>query len=140
MSINCRSLPSVAPQLIVLGGSVELTPTNATPILVSSNTLATVYPNAKVVLNHLSRDQLEEELIWRQGKIAFNNTPPHVAVEKFSRYGPPRIVIGEPSLRQLTITGIYAADRPIGFARAVAKTFGIRAKSSGNGITLTKFS
>jgi len=138
MSICCRSLPSAAPQVIVRNGTVELIPTDATPISISSSTLATVYPNAEVSLQRLTAYQMDEELIWRQGKIAFDNTPLYIAAEKFSRYGSTRIIFGDAVIGNLTITGIYATDDPIGFARAVAKIFRLHAAPSPRGILLTK--
>lgn len=69
---------------------------------------------------------LGRELLWREGRIAFEGETLAVAAAAFARYSDVRIVIADPVLANEAISGMYASSDPVGFVRAVAKAFGAR--------------
>lgn len=69
-------------------------------------------------------DLVTRELAWREGKIAFEGDSLAEAASSFARYSNTRIMINDPSLAREPITGLFAANDPGGFARAVADLFG----------------
>lgn len=61
----------------------------------------------------------------------------HRAVRAFDRYGRWRIVIASPELARQQITGLFKADDPVGFAHAVAASFGGDVSTQGNVIRIS---
>lgn len=73
-----------------------------------------------VTVAKLSTGELDRELAWRDGRIAFEGETLGQAAAEFARYSDIRIVIEDPSLAKEEIAGLYQADDPVGFAQAVA--------------------
>lgn len=84
--------------------AAPILPMKATPIAVAT----------------LSTAELDRELAWRDGRIAFEGETLARAAAEFARYSDVRIVIADPSLAKEEIAGLYQADDPVGFAQAVA--------------------
>jgi len=59
-------------------------------------------------------------LAWQYGQIAFDNTTLAEAASEFARYSNERIVV-EPDVASRTVTGLFASNDPVGFAKAVAR-------------------
>ena len=74
----------------------------------------------------LPADQMHRELAWREGKLAFHGETLADAAAEFARYNETSIVIADPALAKASITGLFAANNPAGFSRAVADVFGAR--------------
>jgi transmembrane sensor len=84
----------------------------------------------------ISSEAIAQSLSWRDGKIAFRDTSLAEAAAEFARYNAERIVIPDPDVAQQTITGLFLATDPQGFARAVAESLGLRAQVEGDRIIL----
>ena len=65
------------------------------------------------------------DLAWRDGKIAFQGETLAQAVAAFGRYSDIRIVIEDQALAREPVTGLFAANDPVGFSHAVAGVFGV---------------
>ncbi len=72
----------------------------------------------------VSSDEMARDLAWREGKIAFHGESLRAAAEAFARYSDPRIAVTDERLAREPVTGLFAANDPIGFSRAVASIFG----------------
>lgn len=70
-----------------------------------------------------SRD-VDRALAWREGKLAFEGESLGEAAALFARYGGPRIVVLDPALASEPITGLFAANDPVGFSHAAALALG----------------
>lgn len=77
------------------------------------------------VPHHVSLGVVNRELAWREGKIAFEGESLGQAAGAFRRYSDVRIVIADPSLAQEPVSGLFSANDPVGFGRAVADLFGV---------------
>jgi transmembrane sensor len=58
---------------------------------------------------------------WAQNQLIFNDTPLSEVAEQFNRYSPRRLVITDPGLRSMGISGVYSSTQTeslIGFLRA----------------------
>jgi transmembrane sensor len=66
---------------------------------------------------------LGRELAWQDGKLAFEGETLREAAEAFARYSDRRILIHDDRLAAETVTGLYAANDPVGFGRTVAQVF-----------------
>jgi transmembrane sensor len=71
----------------------------------------------------LSPGQMGRELAWREGKIALQGETLAEAAAVYARYSDTPIVIADQDLAQMQVTGLFAANNPLGFSRAVAEVF-----------------
>jgi len=86
-------------------------------------------PDAPAMLAPLDAAALERGLAWRTGRLAFEGDTLRDAVAEFGRYNATPIVLVDAATGERRITGLFAADDPAGFARAVAVTSGLRAET-----------
>lgn len=71
---------------------------------------------------------------WTQGRLVFRSTPLGDAVDEVNRYGPERLVIADPSLAQLKISGEFRIGNTSALVRALQSVYPIRAEHDrGNG-------
>lgn len=71
---------------------------------------------------------------WTQGRLVFRFTPLGDAVAEANRYGPDRLVIADPSLAQLKISGEFRIGNTSALMRALQSVYPIRAEHDrGNG-------
>jgi transmembrane sensor len=80
--------------------------------------------------------EVTRALVWREGMLSFEDMPLNQAVGQFARYSDLRIVLDDPRLDDETVTGLFSANDPEGFARAVASTFDLRLRRDGMQIRL----
>lgn len=81
---------------------------------------------------------IDRALAWREGKLAFEGETLAQAAAAFARYGGPRIRISDPGLAQEPITGLFAANDPVGFSRAAALALDARVQASGEGLVIVR--
>ena len=135
-SFALRKTLGIAPQIVVKKGSVDLTPYNSTSLRVDANTQVTVFSGGRVLRKMLTGPELDRELIWREGKIAFNDTSLRDAIATFARYGDTYIEVNDPALLNETVTGVFSSNDPMGFAKSVAQIFDVEAIPEGRGVIL----
>lgn len=82
--------------------------------------------------------EVSRELTWREGLLSFEDMPLSQAVAQFARYSDLRIVLADPALNNETVTGLFSANDPEGFARAVADTFAVRVVKDGGEVRLVR--
>lgn len=66
------------------------------------------------------------ELNWMSGRLSFRDARLGDAVEEINRYNTRKIVTADPKLAELQVSGGYDAQAPEAFAKAVAKTLGLK--------------
>lgn len=62
---------------------------------------------------------------WRFGRVQFSGTSLHEAVAEMNRYADKPIRIGDPSLKDLKISGVFFTDGSNGFLRALSSLHGL---------------
>jgi len=82
--------------------------------------------------------EVERAVAWREGRIAFEGETLGQAVKDFQRYSDTRIVIDDPSIAREEVTGLFEANDPVGFAQAVATSFGWHAEVGENQVRLSR--
>ena len=82
--------------------------------------------------------EIERAVAWREGRIAFEGQTLAEAVRDFQRYSDTRIVIDDPSIAGEEVTGLFQATDPVGFAQAVATSFGWHAEVGENQVRLSR--
>lgn len=128
-----RHLNDAPIEVLVSSGAVEVRggPLQQTPIRLGANMRAL----AAVANGQLERTsatsvapvEIERTMAWREGRIAFEGHTLREAAAEFLRYSDTRIVIDDPAIADEPITGLFQVNDPVGFARAVADSFGLKA-------------
>lgn len=75
---------------------------------------------------------------WRRGQAMFADTPLADAVTELNRYGGPRLVVDDPRLAGLRISGVFATNDTGEFARAVAALHGLRVEQAGQTMRIVR--
>jgi transmembrane sensor len=70
---------------------------------------------------------------WASGMLSFETSPLSSVVEIANRYSAHHIILSDPSLARLEITGVFHANDIEGLARALATTFSLELKRSPRG-------
>lgn len=82
--------------------------------------------------------ELARELAWLNGMLAFEDTPLSQAAASFSRYSDVEILLADPRIGDRTITGLFAANNPRGFARSAALSLGLRAEQTSSNVVISR--
>ena len=70
---------------------------------------------------------------WPEGMLAFDDVPLGRAIAEANRYGNRRIVLADPTLERLRVTGTFRAGDLEGLARSLAEAFGLRLNAAQSG-------
>ena len=81
---------------------------------------------------------VDRAMAWRQGQIDLDGLTLGRAAEEFARYSDRRIVIDDPAVAGLKMTGLFSASDPDGFAKAAALSLGLVATPQADGVRLTR--
>lgn len=137
-SFTVSMLPKRPVQVLVKEGVVELQRADAAaaiPVRASANIQAIAPVGAPFVTLAVPEEKLIRDLAWQQGRIAFDNKSLEEAAEEFARYSEVRIVV-DPAVSDRTVTGLFASNDPIAFARAAAAVLRLRMEVRGNEVRI----
>jgi transmembrane sensor len=109
----------------------------STQILVKDGRVV-LAPNTGLELKSLSVGQIGRELAWREGKIALQGETLAEAAAVYARYSNTPIVIADPDLARMQVTGLFAVNNPLGFSRAVADVFDAEVREEGDRIVIAR--
>ena len=121
-SFTVSMLPQRPIEVLVKEGVVELNRIGnqeTAPVRVSANTQALALRDVAIVAARVPKAKIERDLAWKFGQIAFDNQTLQDAAQEFARYSEVRIVI-DPTVANRTVTGLFASNDPITFAKAAA--------------------
>lgn len=138
---SVSKLEGLPEQVTVQAGEVGLLGTGETPqaVVASSQRLELPGPGqAPRQPSHLSNDEIERQLAWRGGHVAFHGETLADAVRVFARYSETRVVVADPSLADRQVIGWYAANNPVGFATATAKLLDARVEHSDGRVVIRR--
>ena len=74
---------------------------------------------------------VEAATAWRRGQTIFRDTPLGAAVTELNRYGGPQVVIDDPRVAALPISGVFTTNAP-DFAQAAADLHGLDVERKGD--------
>ncbi len=95
----------------------------------------TVTPSAGAALD---RPSIEAVSAWRRGEVVFEDTSLIEAAEELNRYSGDRLVVADPSLASLRISGVFSTNDIGEAAEAIAALHRIRVRRDGADIRLTR--
>jgi len=96
---------------------------------------AAVYTNSEG-LGPVSAADLSRIAAWQRHRVEFHDDTLTSAVSDFNRYITRRIVLGDPSLAGIRVSGVFRCGDTRAFLQALHGTFGIRNETRGNIIVL----
>ena len=138
-SFTVRKLAGRPTEVIVREGVVELTRPDAIGVVrLQANQRAYAQPDDRISLSALGPDAVAREMAWQQGRISFEGTSLAEAAEDFVRYSDPQISIDDPSVAKETISGLFSANNPQAFAKAVALALNLNVRTEGGKIHLSR--
>jgi transmembrane sensor len=82
--------------------------------------------DAPLVAEPIDPAEVDRRLAWQRGQLSFEDVTLDYALQEFARYGAVRVVIDDPSIATLKVVGLYSSSDPIGFARTVSVSLGLR--------------
>lgn len=125
-------------EVTVQEGQLSLAGGVSGPVLVDANSRAELAFDRAPAVRRISAREVERDLAWREGKIAFKGDTLEEAARAFARYGDPRVTIADPALAREPITGLFAANDPVGFSRTVAFALDATVIRRGDEIVLSR--
>lgn len=137
-SFMVSMLPQKPVQVLVREGVIELRRTDtpeAKPVRASANIRAIVPPGAPIVTVPMREEKLLRDLAWQRGSIALDNQTLADAAGEFARYSEVRIIVA-PDIANKTVTGLFAAHDPVGFARAAASVLKLQMEVKGSEVRI----
>jgi transmembrane sensor len=137
-SFTVSWLPQRPIQVLVKEGTVELQRADvpeAPPVRASANVRAIVPHDAPIVTMAMPEEKLARDLEWQYGRIALDNETLADAASEFSRYSEVRIVL-DPEISAMTVTGLFASNDPVGFARSAATVLKLQTEVKGNEVRI----
>jgi transmembrane sensor len=75
---------------------------------------------------------------WQNGHLSFDNEPLRYVVEVVNRYSPQRIVIADPALEDLRVSGTVLSDHVTGWVASLDTALGVQATTDGGNIILRR--
>ena len=75
--------------------------------------------------------EIERRLAWRGPRLELSGTPLGEAVAVFNRENDVRIVVRDPALRAMRLSGVFRADNPEGLVRLLESHYGVLVERRG---------
>lgn len=135
-SFLVRRLGKSPLQVVSFGGQVEVNGAHGEGLELAANNRAFLSDGASPV--HIGEIDADRELAWRHGRILLEDETLSRAAREFSRYNPTRIVPADPAVAGLKITGLFVANDPVAFARAVGGSLGLDVAVNAEEIRLSR--
>lgn len=140
-NFRVRKLEQAPVDVLVNQGLVDIAPAAASARAgrLASNTRMELSARAAVERPQaLTPETVTRELAWREGKLAFEGETLEQAAATFARYSDTQILIGDPALAREPVTGLFAANDPIGFSRAIARVFDAKADQRNDAVVISR--
>jgi transmembrane sensor len=137
-SFTVSMLPKKPIQILVKEGVVELQRADAStamPVRAGANIQAIAPAGAPIVTVAVPDDKLARDLAWQRGRIALDNQSLEDAADEFARYSEVRIIV-DPAVSDRTITGLFASNDPVAFAKAAALVLKLRVEVRGSTVRI----
>lgn len=137
-SFTVSMLPQKPIRVLVKEGVVELKSASAVapkPVRVKANSQAVVASGAPIVATPIAETKLAHNLAWEYGRLAFDDQTLQDAAAEYARYSDIEIAI-DPGVAQMTITGSFVSNDPIGFARTVATALNLQVEVDGKEVKI----
>jgi transmembrane sensor len=79
---------------------------------------------------------VDRSLSWESGLLVFDDEPLAIAIARMNRYATTPLIIGDPSIAHLRISGVFRAGDTHAFIEGLAAEFGVHTRPAIDGSTL----
>jgi len=86
--------------------------------------------------NMVRAADVNQAILWRDGRVAFNDVPLTEAIAEMNRYSPGAVVVADPTMARLHVNGVFRTGETTAFVHAVEEYFPIKAEQQPGGDTL----
>lgn len=127
----------------LLEGQVRVQPLATTPRGREPEPVAILAPGEQLIAGTegdvvVKPADVEQLVSWKSGRVRFDDTPLPEAVAEMNRYNHTPIVLADPSLSDIRITGSFRAGQSWPFAEAVGEAFSLKAEVNGDSIRIKR--
>lgn len=137
-SFTVRRIEDTPIEVLVREGVVEIAgPKTTTPIRVAANTRAVASSQGLTVATPIAPAAIARQLAWREGRLAFEGETLAEAATVFGRYSDTRIIV-DPGVANEEITGLFAANDPVTFAKAAAASLDLRTETGRGEVRISR--
>ncbi|AKM07756.1 hypothetical protein AM2010_1690 [Pelagerythrobacter marensis] len=116
--------------VVVLHGSVEVGDADSAKALARLRPGDRFRERASEPGPILDRPDLEVETAWRNGELMLDQTPLGTAVREMNRYSETQIVLADPGIGKLPISGVFRTGDSASFARTISLMYGLKISKS----------
>lgn len=88
-------------------------------------------------VEYVSVSRAQDLVTWREGYLTFHETTLGESVEEFNRYNQHQILIVDPRIADIRVSGTFRPTNYEAFVRLLQQGFSLHAKSDGDSTTLT---
>ena len=89
---------------------------------------------------HIRHTDTERAVIWREGRVSFEDTPLTEAIAEMNRYSTKRILAGDTRLEDIRINGVFFTGQQTNFVGALESYLPVKAEHKANGDIVIKMS
>jgi len=126
-------------RVLVGEGLVDFSPADrAPPVRLIAGCNAVSGAPGGIAVRHVGVPSVSRALSWRRGQLDFDGVTLAEAAQTFARYSDDRIVIDDPQVARMTVSGLFASTDPAGFAKAVALSMDLKARTAPGAIHLSR--
>jgi transmembrane sensor len=139
-AFSVRVLPRHPVQVLVQEGVVEVSRggvSPVSPVRVVARTQTVVPTDAPIVVQSVSPPEVARGLAWETGHIAFAGKTLNDAAAEFARYNTIKIMV-DPAVANVTITGLFASNDPVGFAKSAARVNNLHVEVDGQEVWIIR--
>jgi transmembrane sensor len=79
---------------------------------------------------------VNQAILWRDGRVAFNDVPLTEAIAEMNRYAPDTVVVADPTMVRLHVNGVFRTGETNAFVHALEEYFPVKAEQQPGGDTL----
>lgn len=111
--------------------------------LTQSATRTLLAPGQRLIFSKLSAPKIDEPILkeitaWRRGEVILDRTQLGDAAEEMNRYSEIKLVIEDPTIATIRVSGIFRAGDTARFARAVSETYELHLATQDQRIVLSR--
>ena len=76
---------------------------------------------------------IEDKLTWRDGRLVFAATSLAEVADEFNRYNHQQLVISDPAVAAIRISGTFKASNVEAFVRLLKQAYGLKVETTADG-------
>jgi transmembrane sensor len=117
-------------EVAVVSGRVQLDNEHSMPVTLARGDIAIVQGTSTFVVPN-SIDKVDDLLSWRRGLLVFDQSTLADAASEFNRYSRKKLIITDPSIARMRISGRFESSNVDGFTRLLRLAYGLNVADEG---------